>query len=220
MKKIYVLVFVLIFYAFSPAYSEENGSFEFSLGLKGVTGAGFFLGKGWEHELSRYGLDNNPVITFGGIFLLDMNLARAGAFNFGIQPEALFCKTGGLASIDSDDFDYYSLWIADISLYLKPGARTEKCDVFILIGPSVCMPLTDIDGTYSYNDHKIDDDIRPDYDYCIGMGAGIGVDIPMGIGKLEIALVYKTYFTSYRDDYDLLQNMVILSLGYSFTVVK
>jgi len=221
MKKIwYTAIIMMMISLFSPVYSAEKGSFELSIGMKGVTGAGFFLGDGWDDELDRYDLKNNPVITFGGIVLLDMNFVQKGVFGFGLQPEFMFCRTGGMSSINSDDYDYYTLWMADISLYVKLRFKMDKCIFFLLAGPSIGLPATDIDVDYNYNDNTINDSIKPDYDYCLGLGAGIGLDIPMGIGKLEIAILYKPYFTSYLKNNEMLQNMAIFSLGYSFTVVK
>jgi hypothetical protein len=213
-------MFLTVMYTCPTLFAVENDPFEFSIGLKGVTGAGFFQGKDWKNDLERFDMDNKSIVTWGGIVLFDLKFAQAGVFGFGLQPEFMFCMTGGLRAMDSYDYDIYTLWLADISLYLKPGFKTKKAIVFLLVGPSICLPLTEIDCSYSYNGYEIDDSLKPDYDYCIGMGAGLGFDFPMGIGKLELSVVYKPYFTSYMKDYELLQSMVIISLGFSFTAVR
>jgi hypothetical protein len=222
MKRLTLLLCGLIITICFIGAPAQAAGFEFALGPKLDIGTGFYTGKEWRDTLDYFDRDNRAVFAFSIGVMFDMTFFRVGVFGLGFQNEVLFSLNGGGSTLDSDIFTEDRIMGIDIPLLIKPKFKLGNGDLYGLFGPVILIPVGDIHITNKVEGNTSEDDVAPHYDNgaTAGIGVGIGYDITLGPGKLELGILYTAYLSRLYDHYDRFNNKFVFSVGYAFNVVK
>lgn len=228
MGKKFFITAISLFCILAAAPAHQAAAFDFSLGPKVDLGAGFLTGKYWKDIFVGPGNDNRAVLDFAGGLLLDLNFFRSGIFGLGLQPELLICMSGGGMTAPSgkylEDYGEVSFKCLEIPIYLKPRIKLGKGDLYLLCGVNLIYLLGPIELT-QYVAGKLDPAaslaMDPDTRFLVGIAVGLGYDIDLGAGKLEIGIAYTNSLMEMSDFFGkTYSNRVVLSLGAAIYAVK
>jgi len=199
---------------------QQAQAFEFAMGPKVDLGVGFFLGEDWWDRIDAR--DNMNWVSFdcSGGLMTDMTFWRGRVFAIGMQAEFLYKLTGGGDYEDSDNYYTEMTHGVSIPVYIKPRFVIGKVDLYFLLGPSIFIPLADMESKTKTPSGTSTSDIKIDADVMVGLGVGMGVDINIGPGKLELGVCLTPYFMDYWDNYEQRQNSFTFTIGYAFNLVK
>jgi hypothetical protein len=220
MKRITLSLCAMLVAAIFLALPIKAAGFQFAFGPKVDLGLGFFTGEDWKDLLDAGNLDNRVAFTFSGGLMFDITFFRARNFGLGIQPELLFTITGGGWTYDDDNYRTETYYGIDIPIYIKPKFKLGNGDFYFLIGPAIFIPVMDYEWEVETPMGSVSSDAEVDADVVVGIGAGLGYDIYLGPGILEIGCSFTHYIMEYWDNYKQYQNKFVFSVGYAFNLVR
>lgn len=193
---------------------------EFAVGPKIDLGAGFFIGEDWMRWLDNSGRSNRGYIDFSIGALFDLNFAWVKNFGFGLQPEFLFTITGGGSTRNGSNYSEVMFPALEIPIYFKARYKIGKGSIYFLLGPDFLFVFGDGTITTVAGNTETTDHAQIDNPAHVGLGIGLGYDLDLGPGNLELGMNFTPYFTNYYDNTSQQQFKFAFVVGYAFEVIK
>lgn len=219
--KIKLIILFICFGFIVLLFPKNTYAFEFKLGPQLGLGAGFFTGEDWEdwYMIFPDDAENKPVFSFSVGLSLDMNFYQGDSFRFGMQQEFLYVFTGGGFTNDNLNVEAeYYVNTFRIPIFLKPGFKAGKGNVFLIIGPDILLSLDNKVVKRSVKGNA-PGDTRVDRNYSIGLSTGLGYEFEIGKGGLYLYATYSTYFTGMVGN-TMYNHIIHLNVAYLFSLVK